>query len=79
MFRLNKSLARIVACCFAVWTSQGFCQDGNVAGPSDTMPLTIEGDLASQMVDGIDRFLLKQIETDAASRAEKTSTPIRAR
>ena len=41
-----------------------------VAGPSGTTPLTIEGDLASQMVDGIDRFLLKEIETTAATRAE---------
>ncbi|MFO0999964.1 MAG: hypothetical protein U0936_06495 [Planctomycetaceae bacterium] len=50
-----------------------------VAGPSATTPLTIEGDLASQMVDGIDRFLLKEIETTAATRAERfkvdTSSP----
>lgn len=50
-----------------------------VAGPSGTTPLTIEGDLASQMVDGIDRFLLKEIETTAATRAERfkvdTSSP----
>ena len=30
--------------------------------PAATQPLTMEGDLASQMVDGIDGFLLKQIE-----------------
>src|SRR5437016_13932677 len=30
--------------------------------------LTIEGDIASQMVDGIDRFLMKQIEKAAANR-----------
>ena len=50
-----------------------------VAGPSGTTPLTIEGDLASQMVDGIDRFLLKEIETTVATRAERfkvdTSSP----
>ena len=50
-----------------------------VHGPTETVSLTIEGDLASQMVDGIDRFLLKQIEADAASRAERftvdTSSP----
>lgn len=47
--------------------------------PSDTAPLTMEGDLASQMVDGIDRFLLKEIEKTAATRAERfkvdTSSP----
>jgi dienelactone hydrolase len=50
-----------------------------VSAPSGTGPLTIEGDLASQMVDGIDRFLLKEIETTAATRAERfkvdTSSP----
>ncbi|RLS77758.1 MAG: hypothetical protein DWI00_04700 [Planctomycetota bacterium] len=49
------------------------------AGPTGTTPLTIEGDLASQMVDGIDRFLLKEIENTAATRAERftvdTSSP----
>ncbi len=61
----------------------GVCADPllaqEVAGPSGTTPLTIEGDLASQMVDGIDRFLLKEIETTAATRAERfkvdTSSP----
>ncbi len=50
-----------------------------ISGPTGTAPLTIEGDLASQMVDGIDRFLLKEIETTAATRAERfkvdTSSP----
>jgi len=50
-----------------------------VSGPTGTVPLTIEGDLASQMVDGIDRFLLKEIETTAATRTERftvdTSSP----
>ncbi|MBL8809081.1 MAG: hypothetical protein JNM43_02790 [Planctomycetaceae bacterium] len=50
-----------------------------VTGPEGTVPLTIEGDLASQMVDGIDRFLLKEIEKTAATRADRfkvdTSSP----
>jgi hypothetical protein len=33
-----------------------------------TAALTMEGDLASQMIDGIDRFLLKQIERTAERR-----------
>src|SRR4051812_120518 len=36
----------------------------------NTAPLTLEGDLASQMIDGIDRFLLDQ--TDKAARRRKT-------
>jgi dienelactone hydrolase len=35
-----------------------------------TKPLTMDGDIASQMVDGIDRFLMKQIEKTAANREE---------
>jgi dienelactone hydrolase len=42
-----------------------------VSGPDGTIPLTQEGDLASLMVDGIDRFLLKEIEKAAASRADR--------
>src|SRR5689334_860963 len=33
-----------------------------------TKPLTMEGDITSTMLDGIDRFLTKQIEKFAANR-----------
>ncbi|MCA9009552.1 MAG: dienelactone hydrolase family protein, partial [Planctomycetaceae bacterium] len=39
--------------------------------PTDTVPLTIEGDMASRMVDGIDRFLLQQIDSNATSRVTR--------
>jgi dienelactone hydrolase len=35
-----------------------------------TEPLTMEGDIATQMVEGIDRFLLKQIEESVAKREQ---------
>jgi dienelactone hydrolase len=35
---------------------------------SGTLPLTIEGDIASQLVDGVDRFLLKQIDASVNAR-----------
>ena len=35
------------------------------------MPLTTEGDIASQMVDGLDRFLLKQIADESAARPSR--------
>lgn len=35
-----------------------------------TAPLTIEGDLASHLVDGVDRFLLKKIDASVAARAK---------
>src|SRR5258706_5813617 len=34
----------------------------------DTKPLEMQGDIASQMIEGIDRFLMKQIEKTAADR-----------
>lgn len=36
--------------------------------PADTSPLTVEGDIAAQMVEGIDRFLLKQIQQAKTDR-----------
>ena len=44
-----------------------------------TEPLTLEGDIASQLVDGVDRFLLGEIEKSVQRRAEfwnrDTSSP----
>src|SRR4051812_46625660 len=36
-----------------------------------TQPLTVTGDIASQMIDGIDKFLLNEIEKSAKVRAGK--------
>ena len=43
---------------------------GQDAGPPlpGTMPLTDDGDIASELVAGADRFLLKQIDESAARR-----------
>ncbi len=35
-----------------------------------TKPLTLEGDIASEMIDGIDRFLLREIEQSVDGRAK---------
>lgn len=43
----------------------------SVLQPEQTTPLTIEGDLASQMIDGLDRFLLDQIATESATRPQR--------
>ncbi|MBN2475577.1 MAG: dienelactone hydrolase family protein [Pirellulales bacterium] len=50
------------------------------AGPlPGTRPLTIDGDIASQLVDGVDRFLLREIEKSIERRAahwqRDTSSP----
>ena len=35
-----------------------------------TQPLTMEGDIASQLVDGVDKFLLQQIEASVDERSK---------
>lgn len=40
-------------------------------GPSGTVPLIMDGDPASEMVDGIDRFLLREIAAGAQSRSAR--------
>ena len=51
------------------WLSiSGFCQADPLPG---TKPLTMEGDLASEMVAGIDRFLLGQIEQTRTERLKE--------
>ena len=36
----------------------------------DAPPLTLEGDIAAQLVDGVDRFLLREIEQSVSGRAK---------
>ena len=36
---------------------------------SNTKPLTLEGDIASHLVDGVDRFLLQQLQSTIEARA----------
>jgi dienelactone hydrolase len=43
--------------------------DDSVALPG-TQPLTMDGDIASQLVDGVDRFLLRQIEASVDAREQ---------
>ena len=55
-------------CCVvaaAFYASSVFAEDM----PTGTQPLTVEGDIAAKMVDGIDRFLLKKINQAKAGRA----------
>lgn len=60
-FRLN-----LLALVFTLASSEcAFCQ-----APVGTLPLTEEGDLASEMVAGIDRFLLRELEAAAVKRKE---------
>ncbi|MDA1050026.1 MAG: dienelactone hydrolase family protein [Planctomycetota bacterium] len=62
-----RSLAFLVAFVFIALSSA-------IAQPPDTYsgtkPLTLEGDIASEMIDGIDRFLLREIEQSVDARAK---------
>ena len=71
MIRPNVLLSGLLAFFPASDALLGAAQDATEIQPANTLPLTIEGDLASQMVDGIDRFLLKEIAADAVSRAQR--------
>src|SRR6516164_9258790 len=37
----------------------------------DTKPLTLEGDIASQLVEGVDKFLLREIDRSVERRARR--------
>ncbi len=56
--------------CLSAVLSLCFCANAFAQAPADTKPLTLEGDLASQMVDGIDRFLLRKIDEAAENREQ---------
>jgi dienelactone hydrolase len=48
--------------------SSALSKAGNPESLPGTQPLTLEGDITSQLVDGVDRFLLRQIGASANTR-----------
>lgn len=63
---IRTLLVLILVNCQAI-TAQ--CQEPEA--PTGTAPLTIDGDPASLMVDGLDRFLLRQITNESQARSEE--------
>ncbi len=56
--------------CFS-WLSPGAAQEVKPGEPlAGTKPLTMEGDIAAQMVAGIDKFLLREIDLSVERRAK---------
>jgi len=53
-----------------VLASAAFAQDAGVKPLPGTAPLTMEGDIASELVAGVDAFLLREIEASVARRAK---------
>ncbi len=60
-----RSLALFLAFPFIAFTPAMAQSIGTIPG---TEPLTVEGDIASQMIDGVDRFLLREIDESVAKR-----------
>ncbi len=65
------SRTRLMALLVLLLFSPGRVPGQTPVGPSGTEPLTLEGDLASRMVEGLDRFLLGQIEADSRTRSSR--------
>src|SRR5438105_4069496 len=75
MFGVMKALLSVVAA-IAVIKCAGlsFAAEPPTANPaaeflSGTEPLTLQGDIASNLVAGVDRFLLRELEASEAQRA----------
>ncbi|HWB09949.1 MAG TPA: dienelactone hydrolase family protein [Pirellulales bacterium] len=68
----NASPARFRLRDVRLWTGLGFALWANLLSAAEpfpgTQPLEIQGDLADLMVQGIDRFLLKQIDASVGRR-----------
>ena len=60
---------RILNLAFATWLALASLVNAQALLP-DAKPLTLEGDIAAQLVDGVDRFLLREIDQSVAGRAK---------
>ncbi|MDX1928184.1 MAG: dienelactone hydrolase family protein [Pirellulaceae bacterium] len=60
---------RILNLAFATWLALVSLAHAQAILP-DAQPLTLEGDIAAQLVDGVDRFLLREIDQSVAGRAK---------
>ena len=69
------SPSKLLTTAVLIFCSLANCCDSvsaqSITQPAQTIPLTTEGDPASQMIDGLDRFLLKQIEAESAARPQR--------
>ena len=60
---------RFLSCAVALWSILASVSAAQ-SPLTDAQPLTLEGDIAAQMVDGVDRFLLRELEQSIANRAK---------
>jgi hypothetical protein len=67
--RLLSALALCACLCFS-WPLRSLGQAGSGEPLAGTERLTMEGDIAAQMVAGIDKFLLREIELSVGRREQ---------
>ncbi|MBX3414731.1 MAG: dienelactone hydrolase family protein [Pirellulales bacterium] len=69
----HRALVAVVVWSTVLSLSEGpFCLADELGAPlAGTRPLEMQGDIASQLVEGVDRFLLKQIDDSVEARAAK--------
>ena len=60
---------RTLSFVFVMWLALAGFVSAQAVIP-DAPPLTLEGDIAAQLVDGVDRFLLREIEQSVSGRAK---------
>ena len=63
---------RLLTMCFvsAIATVCASAMADEPAALPGTKPLTMEGDIASQLVDGVDKFLLRELDNSVQRRAK---------
>ena len=64
VFREQHCLLAVILCFFS-------CVFGNAQQLPGTDPLTMDGDLATNMVMGIDSFVMRQLEASVEQRASR--------
>lgn len=62
-------IRRSICVAILAWTASAAAA-ARAQAPEGTSPLTLETDIASDMIEGIDRFLLKKIDEAASDRAD---------
>ncbi|MHB1556509.1 MAG: hypothetical protein ACYC61_03395, partial [Isosphaeraceae bacterium] len=66
---MNRLLATLLLLALLGPSAAGFAADEDGPPLPGTKPLTMKGDIASELVAGVDRFLLRQIDESTAKRA----------
>lgn len=67
---MSRAALLLITCCLCKSSMEAAGSEPALESLPGTKPLTMKGDITSQLVDGVDRFLLKQIEASVAKRKQ---------